>query len=314
MNEIQYLNYNQKYLTSLINLWNEELIYDPISRERFLQIIVYDENFDESLALLAVKNKEVIGFVYGVKRKVSYYTRGLEPERGFINYIFVKQQYQRQGIGQNLYNLVENRLASLGAKEITLCAYSPNYLNPGVDINYKKGINFLKNNGYDLEVDAVSMSRNLLNYVMDKKVKDQIKNLKEDGITFIKYQDKYFTKLMIFLEKEFGAGWKRNFILALQNDEAKDTVIICIDKNDEILGYCMRKIDGNDSRFGPIGVATSQRSKGLGGVLFEVMMLEMKKQGIASAYFLWTSGAAIRFYQRHGMEIYRQYKLGRKKI
>lgn len=314
MDEIQYIEYDQKYLGALIDLWNQELIYDPMNKKRFLQVIVYDENFDKSLALLAMKNGQVIGFIYGVKRITSYYTRGLEPDRAWINYIFVKEEYQRQGIGQSLYNRIENRLVSLATKEITLCAYSPNYLNPGIDINYEKGINFFNKNGYNLETNAVSMHRSLLEDVMPDKTKKQIVSLEKEGISFTNYKDEYFSKLMVFLEEEFGAGWKRNFILALQNHRAHDTVIVCIDKNDDIIGYCMRKIDGNDSRFGPIGVAASQRSKGLGGVLFDIMMLEMKKQGIASTYFLWTSGAAIKFYQRHGMKIYRNYKLGKKSV
>ncbi|NLC54741.1 MAG: GNAT family N-acetyltransferase [Erysipelothrix sp.] len=314
MIEIQYIKYNQQYLDSLMELWNEEMTYDPISRDRFLQLIVYDENFDESLALLAVRNNEVIGFCYGVKRKVSYYTRGLEPKRSWINYLFVKTEYQRQGIGQKLYDLVENNLAKLGAEEVTLCAYSPNYLNPGIDVRYTKGLAFFRKNGYLLETDAVSMHKSLLDFVMPQKTKDKIKELENEGIKIFNYKDQYFSKLMAFLEKEFGPGWKRNFILSLQNENADKTVILCTDDQDEILGYCMRKIDGNDSRFGPIGVAESLRSKGLGGVLFDYMMLEMKKQGIPSAYFLWTSGAAIRFYKRHEMEIYRTYKVGRKDI
>ncbi|MDN6731381.1 MAG: GNAT family N-acetyltransferase [Atopostipes suicloacalis] len=314
MTEIKYINYDQKYLNSLLELWNKELIYDPIDQERFLKLIVYDENFDSSLAKLAILDTKVVGFCYGVKRKVSYYTRGLEPNRGWITYLFVDEEYQRQGIGEELYKIVENRLAELGTEEITLAAYSPNYLNPGIDVNYEKGISFFVKMGYDLDIDAVSMQRTLLDFVMPEKTLKEIDKLKQEGIQIKNYQDSYFSDLMVFLEKEFGAGWKRNFILSLQNGDAQDTVVICTDSDDKIIGYCMRKIDGHDSRFGPIGVAESERSKGLGGVIFDYMMRDMKKRGIASAYFLWTSGAAIKFYKRHGMEVYRKYKLGRKVV
>lgn len=76
----------------------------------------------------------------------------------------------------------------------------------------------------------------------------------------------------------------------------------------------MRKIDGNDARFGPIGVKESVRSKGIGGILFDLQMREMQKRGIYYAYFLWTHGAAMRFYERHGMSVYRTYQLYRKNI
>ena len=71
---------------------------------------------------------------------------------------------------------------------------------------------------------------------------------------------------------------------------------------------------GNDARFGPIGVAEALRGAGLGGVLIDLQMMEMKKRGIYSFYFLWTHGDAIRFYERHGLNIYRTYQLYRKKI
>lgn len=314
MISVQYIEYNQMYLDSLLTLWNETLIYDPISKDRFLKLFVYDENFNSSLAQLAIVNDEVVGFCYGVKRKVSYYTRGIEPDRGWINYLFVKEPYQHQGIGQHLYDVVVSNLKALGTKEITLCAYSPNYLNPGVDVRYTKGLSFFEKNGFEFKSDAVSMQRSLFDFVMPNATIEMIQSLKEEGITFKNYEDVYFSKLMNFLEEEFEPGWKRNVIMALQTFEAKNTIILCLNEEDNVLGYCMRKIDGNDSRFGPIGVAASLRSKGLGGVLFDLMMLEMKKHGVPAAYFLWTSGAAIRFYERHGMSIYRSYKVARKEI
>lgn len=312
--DIQYIPYDQKYLDSLLICWNQTLIHDPISKNRFLDLIIYDENFDESLAMLALINQEVVGFCYGVKRKVSYYTKGLEPKRGWINYLFVSEAYQNQGIAQTLYDLVEKKIAQLGATQITLCAYSPNYTCPGIDIRYEKGLQFLKKNKYPFSSSSVSMQRSLWDFELSSDYFKKMKNLQEEGIRIIPYHNQYFSKLMTFIDKEFEPGWKRNIILALQRHDACETIILCVDKHDNILGYCMRKIDGNDSRFGPIGVANHLRSKGLGGLLFDSMMNDMKQHGLLIAYFLWTSGDAIRFYERHGMSIYRTYKTSRKEI
>ena len=44
------------------------------------------------------------------------------------------------------------------------------------------------------------------------------------------------------------------------------------------------------------------------------MMQDMKSRGIPYLYFLWTGGAAMRFYLRHGVKVYRTYRLSRKEI
>lgn len=314
MCHISYIKYDQAYLESVVACWNKALIYDPISIDRFEQSVLYDENFDEELLILALEKNQVIGFILGVKRKVSYLTKGLEPNRGWISMMGVHPSHQRKGIGQELYQLVEKQLLDRGTKEITLCAYSPNYFTPGIDVRYPQGIHFFKKNKYEMIGNVVSMQRDLWDFVLSEYTIKQTALLKEEGIQIINYNKQYLSKLLTFLEEEFDAGWKRNVLLALQKQEAEKNIILCIDQRDDVIGYCMRKIDGKDARFGPIGVKASLRSKGLGGVLFDHMMLEMKKNGIYYAYFLWTHGDAIRFYKRHGMKIYRSYKLYRKKV
>lgn len=306
---ISYVNYNSRYVSSLISCWNDVLIYDSITESRFHELYIFDENFDPDLFVLAVQDNQVIGFILGIKRKVSYYTKGTEPHRGWIINLAVSTDYQRQGIGSKLLEIIEERLFARTTTLITLCAYSPNYQTPGIDVRYTKGIDFFVKKGYPIHTDAVSMQRDLWNYTLPATTQDKRADLAKEGITFRAFTLSDYSSLMDFLEHEFEPGWKRNVILALQRKNAEQTILLCVDKSDQILGYCMRMIDGSQERFGPIGIQSALRSKGLGGVLFDLMMLEMRKAGIYYAYFLWTSGAAIRFYERHGMSICRSYKV-----
>jgi GNAT superfamily N-acetyltransferase len=298
----------------LITGWNETLIFDPISEERFLQQVLMDENFDPNLALVLLVEDKVAGFCLGIKRRYPYLTRGLEENRGWISIMFVTTEYQGKGYGKALLNEVEKRLKKEQVKEITLCAYSPNYFTPGVDLKYEKALTFFEEGGYVRGTDAVSMQKNLFSYSIPPETQDMIVQLKEEGIRFTTYSLSYMEKLLAFVEGEFDAGWVRNILQAIRNGEAEDTILIATDKENQIIGYCMRKIDGNDARFGPIGVKESVRSKGIGGILFDLQMREMQKRGIYYAYFLWTHGAAMRFYERHGMSVYRTYQLYRKNI
>src|SRR5699024_1872812 len=96
--------------------------------------------------------------------------------------------------------------------------------------------------------------------------------------------------------------------------DAPETLIICRNKQDEIVGYCQRAIDGHPDRFGPFGVDESLRGLGLGSVLFNEMLHDMTKRGIHHVYFLWTAGRAQLMYERQGMSAYREYELMRKML
>lgn len=314
MENIRLESFQQERFQQVLTCWNQSLIYDGIDEERFKQLILLDENFNPDLFLLALNQEEVVGFCYGVRRKIPYLERGLEENRGWIVIMGVLPEYQNQGIGTKLCDEVEKRLKDMGTKEITLCAYSPNYFFPGIDKRYQNAISFFENRNYTYRAESVSMQRSLWDFHMADKYKEKLASLEKEGIHIIRYNDEYMLPLLSYLLENFGAGWKRNALIAMQKKEAEDTILLVIDEQKNILGFCMRKIDGNDARFGPFGVSEQLRSKGIGGVLFEYMMQEMKQKGIYYLYFLWTDGAAQRFYERHDVKVYRTYQLYRKEV
>ena len=314
MENVRLESFQQERFQQVLTCWNQSLIYDGIDEERFKQLILLDENFNPDLFLLAMNDEKVVGFCYGVRRKIPYLERGLEENRGWIVIMGVLPEYQNQGIGTMLCDEVEKRLKDMGTKEITLCAYSPNYFFPGIDKRYQQAISFFENRNYVYRAESVSMQRSLWDYHMADQYKEKLASLEKDGIHIIRYNDEYMLPLLNYLLENFGAGWKRNALIAMQKKEAEDTILLVVDEQKNILGFCMRKIDGNDARFGPFGVSEHLRSKGIGGVLFEYMMQEMKQKGIYYLYFLWTDGAAQRFYERHGVKVYRTYQLYRKEV
>lgn len=314
MENVRLESFQQERFQQVLTCWNQSLIYDGIDEERFKQLILLDENFNPNLFLLAMNDEKVVGFCYGIRRKIPYLERGLEENRGWIVIMGVLPEYQNQGIGTMLCDEVEKRLKDMGTKEITLCAYSPNYFFPGIDKRYQKAISFFENRNYVYRTESVSMQRSLWDYHMADQYKEKLASLEKDGIHIIRYNDEYMLPLLNYLLENFGAGWKRNALIAMQKKEAEDTILLVVDEQKNILGFCMRKIDGNDARFGPFGVSEHLRSKGIGGVLFEYMMQEMKQKGIYYLYFLWTDGAAQRFYERHDVKVYRTYQLYRKEV
>ncbi len=306
--------YRNADLGELLEAWNRNLYHDVMTPQRFLDRVVLDDNFDADLALVARAEEGVAGFCLGMKRSYPYLTRGLEPDRGWIVALFVDEPHRRQGLGSRLVGEVERRLAERGALEITLGAYSPGYFMPGIDISYEGALPFFATLGYDDRGEAVSMERGLFDYALPKATRERIKELRDGGVRIEPFSKKHLDATLDFLGAEFGAGWLNNVRDALRAHEAEDTTLIALTESNEVIGFCTRKIDGNEERFGPIGVRSDLRSRGLGGVLLDLQMLEMKKHGINCLYFLWTSGDAIRFYARHGFKTYRTYRMSRKSL
>lgn len=309
------LNYSQKYEKEVVDLWNKTLTADPITVHKFRKQALFDDNFDSELCFVALEYEDVVGFLLATKRKFPYMERGLETDRGWINVMFVDEAYQRKGIGESLIKKAEEKLKYMGAKTVTLAAYSPNYFFPGVDRdNYKTSIKFFEKMGYQAGKESYSMCKDIHEYKISKETSEKLFRARNAGFSFINFDYKYALELLEFTKNEFGGGWKRNSLMSMQNDTAEDCIMLVLNKEQKIVGFCMRMIDGNPMRFGPIGVKADVRNYGIGGILFDIMQLEMEKRGIYHLYFVSTDEPGRRFYERHGVKVFRTFVDYRKTI
>jgi GNAT superfamily N-acetyltransferase len=301
-------HYIQKDETEVVDLWNRTCTFDALDVKKFRRQAILDKNFDADLSWVALDKGMVIGFIYGTKRKFPYLERGLEPERGWVNVLFVDKEYQHCGIGTQLLTNCENALKEAGCKNITLGAYSPNYFFPGVDSgNYPMAICFFEKMGYIPQEEHYSMGKNLHGYQIPERTIQKQKEAEEKGYQFLKFRYEYTLELLEFLQIEFGGGWKRNALIAMQKEIAEDLILLVLNCENKICGFCMRAIDGNPMRFGPIGVAQSERNAGIGGILLDIQCYEMSKKGIYRMYFVTTDKPGRRYYERHGLEVFRTF-------
>jgi len=307
--------YCQDFESQVVELWNKVLWTDPITIGKFRRQALFDDNFDPALCSVAVKGDMPVGFILATKRKFPYLERGLEPERGWINVLFVDEGFHRKGLGTKLLLCAEERLAELGVKNITFGAYSPNYFFPGLDcVNYPPAKFFFDKHGYKAGEEAYSMKKDLHGFFLSKEALAKKTEAEKKGYTFINFNYRYALELLEFAKTEFGGGWKRNALISMQNNLASDCILLALNKDGKIAGFCMRMIDGNPLRFGPIGVAESERNAGLGGILFDLMQAEMAKRGLYSLFFLSTDMPGRRFYERHGLSVFRTFTDYRKEL
>ena len=307
--------YDSKYKQEILQLWNQELPADVINEERFLATVLLDENFSADYFRLYIKNNHVVGFIWAVYRQMPYGDRGLEQTRGWIVAMAVNKENQNQGLATCLVKEVEEQMIERKISAITLGAYSPNYLFPGVDVYaYASAVEFFKKMGYVVGSEAVSMERSLHNFHLENNYLNQRVELIAKGYHLTRFVLSDAEELLLFLKENFGGGWSKNVVEAIKMKRAFETILVLKNKEGTIVGYCQRAIDGNAERFGPFGVKKELRGLRLGMYLFNEMLDEMKKNQIYHVYFLWTGGSAQRFYERNGMLVYRTYRLMNKII
>jgi ribosomal protein S18 acetylase RimI-like enzyme len=310
MTEINIRPYAYTDESQVISLWNTCLIKDPVNQAVFHKKVLLDPNFDTDLAVVAVnEEQDVVGYALGLVRKYPYEERGLEPERAWISVMHVDPGYQRQGIGRQLVQHLENKFKKMNRTNVTLGAYSPNYFFPGPDKEaYGGSIPFFESLGYQVTGEAVGMDKVLYNFTIPEEVR-AIKGtlLNEHGIRIIPFTKEYTLPLLGFLHKNFPGGWVRNVREALTKFKGEETIILAVDRDNKILGYCQRAIDDLEGHFGPFGVSEKMRGKKVGSVLFYEMLMDMYSRGIFHVWLAWTDQDAQRFYERAGMKVMKRH-------
>ena len=95
---MRYEHYDQRWEGQVVDLWNRCCAFDAIDVGKFRRQALFDDNFDPELSWVALEGEYVMGFAFGTKRKFPYLERGLEPERGWVNVIFVAPEARRRGV------------------------------------------------------------------------------------------------------------------------------------------------------------------------------------------------------------------------
>ena len=281
--------------------------------DSFYRRVVYDVNFDPSLYLLAVEDGKIIGFVYGIKRKVYDEIKGLESEQGWIVAMGVHPSHCGQGIGSALLAAIEKILKERGTVRLDVGPYGSAYICPGIDKeSYSKGVTFFTNRGYTDSGESCSMCMDLWGYEVPPQYIEKKKSLETRGFIFKPFAREDTLTLFGFMEKYFPY-WLPLVRSSILQGRAEKTLITAFEKN-EAAGFVLRAMDGTDERFGPFGVRPDLQGIGLGSVLFHEMMENMIRNRIFHTYFMWTSGRNLEIYDSWGMKIFRRFAMFHKII
>ena len=293
-------------MNDIIALWKKALPYLVIDRKLFMNKIFMDPNFDSKGFFVAEENGKIAGFVNAIYRKVPICADApVEKEKGwFAGFAFNRDV---KGVGDALLEQGEKYLIENG-KTVINTGYYPTYFVQGVDENHTpENVELFRRRGYG-EKRSISMILNLSEYRTDPGVKQKRQKLKDMGIEVISLTDEYITKLFT-LENDFlRPTWLVEY-KSRACDMDFDRVKIAV-QGEKILGACIFKDPGsNDERFGPFGVSPSCRGLGIGGVILDEVLTEMKNRGLKNAWMQWASddkGAAV-IYERAGFKVKESY-------
>lgn len=339
-------------LPGVISLWNEsvslgEVVYFPLSERYFAEKFLGDPNYSPEYSLVAEDGGEIIGFLNGVCKKVTLTGETNANTPGFITCIFVKKRARGSGIGRALVEELSRRFREAGKAKIACSGGNPINLDwrvpgtPGHDHNNAPGMDadcaghgFLARLGFADIAEEVAMYMAMSDYRLSPDLAALRAKLESEGVYFGRYDplwdyehDEIFDRVgseywRTVLDTEL-ACWRENKprtdIRFLPNGKipAGPRPILCAAYDRHIVGFT-----------GPVDLQTSGRGwfsgicvdpaygqRGIGSVLFNVLMQEFVQEGaLFTTLFTGASGHAQRIYRRAGLRAVRRFAVMQKAL
>lgn len=315
---ITYRTYESGDEQKIVKLWNECLPHDPITSERFRNLVLLDANFDPNGLQLAVRNDKLIGCVYALRRLLPMYKTDLEEDNGWIIFFFVAQQERNKNIGRELFSRAIQILQKAGRNNVFFASYAPNYILPGIDeVVYPEGYEFLLEQGFEKLYSPVAMDCQLVDFQLPTDVRKLRCAREAEGYTFSMAEDKDLYEVIQFANEIFNPDWGRAIREGILQGLPLKRILIVRSGKGKIVGFCVYgAYEGIPERFGPFGVDPDEQGKGLGKILLNECLQSMKAEGLHGAWFLWTgeTSSAGHLYKSTGFRVTRKFHVMKKSI
>lgn len=304
---------------ALLRAWRQAMPADPITEERFRNLVLLDPNFDPAgLRLAWSPAGELLGAAYAVRRRNAMVGADLEPELGWLVFFFVVPPARSAGIGRALVADALDWLRSHGRREVLFSPYTPNYLLPGLDREtYPHAAKLLDDLGFVTRYQAVAMDRGLVGYAMPEAVRARVGELEAAGWRLGTPSTDDLVDLVALAGDEFTADWARAIREAVVAGLPLDRIVIARTPSGDLVGWAMHgAYEGVLERFGPFGVREDHRGTGLGKMLLHLTLERMRALGAHGAWFLWTGerSPAGQLYRATGFLVSRRFDVMRKEL
>lgn len=297
------------------DIWNRALPRDPITIDRFVRGVLCDPDYQAGAAkgdsgfFVATRDGAPVGFLRAVVRHVPNEGLGLEPELGWLPVVAVDPPHQRSGVGTVLMEAALEFFRRHGRRRIWVCGNSgsaPGYVFPGVDVDvYAGGVALLQRHGFEIDREAVAMSREVVNFYPEVFERDlpPAPDLTIETLTPARV-DAFFA----FLSREFPGDWNTAARARIRAGGMGDVLIAR--QGVTVVGYCQWE----GEHFGPFGVSASLRGRQVGARLFIESVRRIREADGRTVWFNWADPGTARFYARFGLTPTRRFAVMRKDL
>lgn len=280
---------------SLLQLWNCAAKFDPLTPSLLREKIWEDSDFDTQHALVVTTQSIVRSFAVAVSR-----TRE-DACTAYIKLIATHPDSARQGYATALLNSLHERFREASAAEVRVGESAPNYLTPGVDLQYAPALRLFKKNGYELAGKSCNMTVDLGRWRQTRPLTNTHAVRRATPTDARAVKD--------FLVQHWPSWWDE-VQRALDNCPA---TLFVAQQGEEIVGFAAHSANNAESGwFGPMGTAPECRGQGLGAALLDSCLADMANK-FATAIIPWVG--PVDFYANHaGAEISREFHRFRKHL
>lgn len=307
-----------KLVEELVQVWCASLPVDPITVERFRDLVLMDTAFSPDGLRLAFEDGRLVGAAHAVVRTVPMTGTDLEPAKGWLLFFFVDPAYRGRGFGRRLVADALGWLRARGRTEVNFACYTPHYILPGLDrVAYPEAAALLDSVGFETLTQAAAMDRSLAGHAMPDEARRRLDDLTRQGFTFGTPGVTELVSLVALAGEHFSPDWARAIRDAVRQGLPLERIVVARDPDGELVGWAMfAAYESRLERFGPFGVRGDQRGLGLGEVLLHVTMKRMQALGAHSAWFLWTGEQtpAGRLYRKAGFTTTRRFDIMRARL
>lgn len=315
MSQIEIRSYEPNDYVTVLSLLDRAITEDPINSEYFQRKVLLDQNYNPRGTLVACADGKIVGFALGMVRRHKIEDMAPDFDRSWITVLAVDEAYRRQGIATRLVQALEAYFKDNNCNVTWVASYAPNYFIPGVDVAaYPEALEFFKKMGYAEVYRPLAMDADLVHLKTPDWVKDKEKKLTADGVVFETYRPELIQPLMDFMLAEFPGDWQRyarDAMVRITTGEYHPSNLWIAHHNGKVLGFVQHD---NVCRFGPFGVAASERGRGLGAVLLLKVMHAMRGKGMHNAWFLWTDDKTAQLYGAAGFVETRRFAVLKKPL
>jgi len=212
--------------------------------------------------------------------------------RGWLGLFAVQTDCRRRGIATALLENVRRAWQAAGVRAGEVLAIPGNYFTPGIDPRYTEGLCFLERSGFERFKDCVNLTASL-EEPFETTVDEQ--RLAEEDVLIRRARSDDGPLLDVFFEQHFGADWRLEAQLALDNDPPTLHVGL---RDSVMVAFSAHSTQNREwGFFGPMGTAPAARGLGIARVLLWHCLNDLRQAGHRTAVIPWVGPVA--FYARH---------------